>query len=348
MNKMFTLNRDGTLWLIALYLLLSIIVTSSSYYQLKQQELDTLSRGLYDPASVSFTLQDSNQLIDWRKLDAEKNFTLFNELGTGKYDIRGFYFKGDTYIPPVQSGRYFTNTDFYRGKRLAVLGKHVADENVFKQNGKEYYRYGGMKFEIIGKMGASYPSKLEKTVLLNLDALNHLKEVQTNLYVMNSDQKTIVKDHSLSINHDRVPIKVIDQGDHGAQRYISMDSYQRVIIIAFVGILIGSSLLFTQYWLRKKRTEIRVLWQLGFSIREVYRRVVIHYILIISACYWLVCLASSITLAVLGVISQEFLVPYTLNLLKGYGLILFSSILSIWISKGYLLRQMNTKGYHVL
>lgn len=347
MNIILRLNRDGILWLIVLYLLLSVIVVSSSYYQLKQQELDALSRGLYDNVSISFTLQDPSRLIDWRQLDTEKPFTLFNELKTSKYDIRAIYLKGNNYIPPIQSGRYFASTDFYSGKRVAVLGKQVGTEDVVEQNGKEYYRYDGMEFEIIGRMGAPYSSKLDKTVLLNLDAFHHLKAVQSNLYVMNSDQKPIAEDRSLRINGNPVPIHVIDRGDHGAQRYVSTDSYQRVIFIALVGILIGSSLLFTQYWLRKKRTEIRVLWQHGFSMRKVYIRVAVHYLLITSACYWLVCLTSCILLAVPGV-SEELLVPYTLNLLKGYGLILLSSILSIWISKSFFLRQMDTKGSHVL
>ncbi|PTX48306.1 hypothetical protein C8P63_14615 [Melghirimyces profundicolus] len=345
MEKIKQWQRDGTLWLILLYLLLSILVVSTNYYQIKQQEMNIISRGLYTPTSFAFSLQDSSQPIDWRQLDTKKTFTLFNELDTKKdYKDRAIYFNKDTFIPPMQSGRYFTAADFYKGKRLAVLGKQVGKsvgkEDVFKKNGNEYFRVAGKTFEVIGRMGASYSSDLDKIALINIDAFDRLP----NVYVMNTKDETLKQGRALSINQNRIPIQVIDRGDQGAQRYLGLDSYQKGLWITIASIMVVSSLLFNHFWLNKKKTELQILWEHGISIKQVYIHIMLQYLVIVSICYALVCLGSSALFVSLGKINPFFLVDYTLPLLTGYGVILLLSLLSIYLSKGGLLKQIDGKG----
>ncbi|MDA8354357.1 MAG: ABC transporter permease, partial [Firmicutes bacterium] len=191
-------QRDGTLWLIVLYLLISILIVSANYYQIKQQEMGILTRGLYDPTSFTFTLQDSSRSIDWRQLDTNKPFTIFNELDTKEqYADRAIYFKDETFVPPMVSGRYFTSSDFYNGEQVAVLGqevgKRVGKEDVFQKGGKEYFRLAGKTFEVIGRMGASYPSEVDELALVNMDAIDRFP----NLYVMNTEDNRFQQDQAL-------------------------------------------------------------------------------------------------------------------------------------------------------
>ncbi|MDR6226671.1 ABC transporter permease [Desmospora profundinema] len=348
------LRKDGTVWLLILYLLLSVIVVSASFYQIKQQELQRHTRGLYDPNPLSFTINDHDQSIDWRHLNTAKSFTTFNELGKmqgkGKdYDLRGIYFHKSTYIPPIISGRFFQENDFYRDKKLAVIGKSVdkseakdGQNGYVQQNGKEYYVLQGIKYQIIGTMGTSYASKINDTILFNLDAIEQGKPVESNAYVMNIGSNPI-SNGLLQFRDSEVSVNVIDRGDLGVQRFLSMDVYQLVIFLLLLLILVSLTLLFTQYWLGKKSTEIRILWQLGIPIGRAYQRYAITLVLIASGCYLLV-----------GLLSYWWLPRYlqnpqagmmhTLHLIVGYGLILLSAGISMWLSFRKSIRQRLKKG----
>ncbi|OYD07333.1 ABC transporter permease [Paludifilum halophilum] len=345
MNKFRQWRRNGSLWLIILYLLLSILVVSTSYYQIKQEEMNLLTRGLYDPTSFTFAFQGSSLSIDWRKLDTDKPYTVFNELDTKqKYADRAIYFNEKTFVPPMVSGRYFTATDFYTGKRIAVLGQEVGEsvgkEDVFEKNGKEYFQLAGKTFEVIGRMGAFYPSEVDELALVNMDAIDN----HPNLYVMNTEDNKMKHDQALSVNQNSIPIQVIDRTDHGAQRYLGTDFYQKGILIFIASILMITSLLFNQYWFNKRKNEIRILWQHGISLRKVYVRTTIQYLLLVSICYGLVSLGSSFLLIVWGKITIDSLRLHILQILIAYGGILLFSLLSIWVLKGNGLKPIDEKG----
>ncbi|SMO89935.1 ABC transporter permease [Melghirimyces algeriensis] len=345
MKKLKQWLRDGSLWLIILYLLLSILVVTANYYQIKQEEMNLLTRGLYNSTSFTFAFQNSSLSIDWKKLDTDKPYTVFNELDTKqKYEDRAIYFNEKTFVPPMVSGRYFTATDFYTGQRFAVLGQEVGEsvrkEDVFEKNGKEYFRLAGKTFEVIGRMGASYPSEVDELALVNMDAIDN----HPNLYVMNTKDNKMKQDQALSVNQNSIPIQVIDRTDHGAQRYLSTDSYQKGILIFIAGILMITSLLFNQYWFNKRKNEICILWQHGIPLRKVYKRMTVQYLLLVSICYGLVSLGSSFLFAVWGEITVDSLRSYVSQLLIAYGLILLFSLLSIWVLKGIGLKPIDEKG----
>ncbi|MDR6226667.1 ABC transporter permease [Desmospora profundinema] len=348
-----SLRINRIIWILVLYLLLSVIAVSFSFYQVKQQELNKLTRSLYNMNSISFVINNLDILVDWRKLKTTQPFTTFNDIGIVyrkigdelvQYNARGIYYHKNTYKPPMISGRFFEEADFYQEKRLAVIGKNVekSEDNYIEQNGKKYYVFKGVYFEIIGTMGASYSSKIDDMILFNLDAIEQEEMGESAVYVMNIG-KNPISNGSLQFGDHTVSVDVIDKGDLGVQRFLSMDVYQLVIFLLLLLILVSLTLLFTQYWLGKKSTEIRILWQLGIPIGRAYQRYAITLVLIASGCYLLV-----------GLLSYWWLPRYlqnpqagmmhTLHLIVGYGLILLSAGISMWLSFRKSIRQRLRKG----
>lgn len=342
------LRKDGTIWLMIFYLLLGAIMVSHSFYQIKQKELTVLTRGLYDENSLVFTIKDYDQTIDWRLLNTTQSFSVFNEVGTIKdktkenkliqYDIRAMYYQKDTYFPPMIVGRFFRESDFYCEKKLAVIGKNVDEnkENYVLKNGKEYYVLGDEMFEIIGKMGAPYSSKIDNMVLLNLDAIKH---VPSNVYVMNIGSNLVMNDRSLKFKNITLSIDVQDREDSGVQRSFAKDVYEIMISLIAILVTFSFSFLFSIYWMDKKNFEVQTLWRLGIRIQQVYKRYAFTHFIITCLCYLIVCCISYLFVLHYQSIPDAWMM-HSMNLLKGFGVIFLSSTFSVWVSFKKSIKQI--------
>lgn len=342
-------TRSSTLWVATLYLLLGLIVASFSYYQVKQNELNALSRSLYNENSIPFIVKNHEKPVDWSKIDTSQSYTIFAELETIKVkselqDIRGIYFKNDTYFPPLVSGRFFNHTDFYNNKKVAVIGKNVDKTNVTEKNNKYYYQYQSENYEIIGTMGAEYSSKLDNTILLNIDGVSS-ESLQSKFHVLDISKNPITPDGVLKFKDNTLSVNVFDRGDSGSTRSLNMDVFHLMILIFIILILISSSFIFTYYWIEKKKTEILILWQSGITTNQIFKRYSIRYFLIITICYLSICLIGYLYLSLDISWNSDVLFKYSFEYLKGLILILLSSALSVWISFNQTIKQITLKGY---
>ncbi|WP_127489166.1 ABC transporter permease [Paenibacillus ehimensis] len=326
------LQKSEALWIVILYFLLSVIIVSVSYYNAKQSELNVLSRGLYNQNSLAFMLDNVNiKGVDWTKLRSSKPFTLFKELETGQFHVRAVYFTGETYTPPIVSGRYFQEHDFVNDHRYAVVGKEMDRSKLISQNGKSYFPYHGKNFEIIGTMGASYPSLIDTTVLLNLNAVDSSEALPSSIYVLNTQDSSIIKNNSLLVENTKINVQMLDRGDSGAQKYLGTDIYRKIMMYTVIGLLISSSILFTIHWMNKKKQEIRLLWIGGISPNIPLRKYASQYYVITFLCYLLVCTGSYLIIQCFNH-STETIKLFLGYLPVGYGLVLLSSYCSILIT----------------
>ncbi|MDN4107009.1 ABC transporter permease [Paenibacillus polymyxa] len=343
-------TRNSTLWVTILYLLLSLIVISFGYYQVKHKELNILSRSLYNENSISFTVDSHEEPLDWSKIDTSQSYTIFSELETIKFkneiqDIRAIYFKNDTNLPPMVSGRFFNSTDFYSNKKIAVVGKNVDKTNIKIQNNKSYYNYHGRDFEIIGTMGAEYPSKLDNTVLLNIDGVDFKNSLQSKIYVLNINKNPITPEGIMKFKDSTLSVNVFDRGNSGSTRILNMDVLQALTLIFIILILICSSFIFAFYWIKTKKTEILILWQSGIKTDQIFKRFAMSFFLITFICYLAVCLISFLFLILNTSSNFNELLRYAFEFFKGYIIILLPSALSVWISFKKTIEQITLKGY---
>jgi hypothetical protein len=317
-----SLQREGSIWFAFLCLLLSFLIVWTSFFLNKQNQLDVLSRGLYDVDPLTFTIKDSEQTIQWGELDLPGSFTVFVDFDP----FYGFFYRNHTYVPPMVSGRFFREDDFYRNKKLAVIGKSVDSPLIdeLKDEG----------FEIIGVMGATYSSKIDEMILLNLDAIEQGKPIDSAVYVMNYDHNSEID--ALSFQKQTVAINRIDSGKSGVQRYLNTYFYQLLLLCILIVILVGFCVLFTYYWLGKKRVEIRVLWQLGVPMQHVFRNYRFHLFLTVTICFGVVSLGSYLWMGMHD--------SHLYHLLVGYSLLILSTGFTIGLFKRECFKQLKRTG----
>lgn len=321
------LQREGSIWFAFLCLLLSSLIVWTSFFLIKQHQLDVLSRGLYDVHPLTFTVKDSEQTIQWRELDLTGSFTVFVDLDP----FYGFFYRNHTYNPPMVSGRFFREDDFYHNKKIAVIGKSV--DSPFIEELKEE------GFEIIGVMGATYSSKIDEMILLNLDAIEQGKPIDSAVYVLNYGHNLEID--SLSFQKQTIAINRIDSGKSGVQRYLNTDFYQLLLLSILIVILVGFSVLSTYYWLGKKRVEIRVLWQLGIPVQHVFRRYGFHLFLTMTICFGMVSLGSYLWM---GMHDSRSGLAHLYHLLAGYSISLISTGFTIELFKRQCFKQLKPTG----
>ncbi|MFD1904797.1 hypothetical protein ACFSQ7_13215 [Paenibacillus rhizoplanae] len=78
-------------------------------------------------------------------------------------------------------------------------------------------------------MGASYSSKLDNTVLVNLDSLQSDSFMDSTVYVMNIAHSPITSDLKLPLLQNDLPIHVFDRGDSGTVRAMDIGTQQLMV-----------------------------------------------------------------------------------------------------------------------
>ena len=84
--------------------------------------------------------------------------------------VRAAYLKGNVPVPDMLEGRFFTEEEMENGEKVAVLGA-LCKRNVEEKDGKEYYTFGNVRYEVIGYMGREDEvTDLDNMVWLNMGA----------------------------------------------------------------------------------------------------------------------------------------------------------------------------------
>ncbi|TPE70880.1 hypothetical protein [Halalkalibacterium halodurans] len=342
---MTKLRKNGTLTIGALFGLFSLLMMALSAFQIKQDELNMVTRGLYDPRAVAFTFEDLGQAIDWKEIDTDRPFTVFTNPDE---PIRGFYYQRETYIPPMISGRFFKENDFYRGQKYIVVGQAIDQQTIdnWQQQG----------YRLLGIMGASYASAIDHLILVNLDAMEQGKPaayynedgepVASEIYVINSHDKLIVGDE-LHFNHHTVfRVNTIAREDVGVFRFLEFSLFQIIISVLSHVLIFSLTLLFSFYWLEKQRTECIILWHLGIQLRKPYSRYALTLFGLLSISYGLI---GILTLSWMLIFNHNLqtIIFHTNNMLIGYLLMLLAISASIslgsWRVKKTIYRREGVK-----
>ncbi|KTD88338.1 ABC transporter permease [Paenibacillus etheri] len=348
MKKLRVLNID-TLLIVILYTMLSLIVIAFTYYQIKQIELNKLSRSLYNENSIFFTIKDNINEIDWSKIDTPHPYTIFSELGLVKknesmQEIRAIYFKKNTYFPPLSAGRFFNSQDFNNNKNLAVIGKNIDKTELIEKNEKLYYPYQGKNYEVIGIMGASYSSIIDDTIFVNLDALESDASLKSNIFILNIKNNPITPEGNILFYDSKLAVYMFDRGDSGTVRALNTETQQITLCIAILILLLSSSVIFANYWNQIKKKEILILWYSGIKFKDIFNRFLLSFISITLGCYISVSIASLIFFRSLLLLNVNSFFMYSQGLIIGLLVILVSSVISVGIYFYHTVKQITLKG----
>lgn len=161
---------------VTLILFFGIVV---SIFTSVQKEINFVTNGLIAEDGIQ-VLVNQEQTVNWQTL-ADHDISVVKNSITAN-NVKGMYWQNDVLLP-VKSGRNLTATDFYQGKRVALIGeKRQAD---VKHNQLKLF---GENYTVVGRLGVGYASKLDNLVVVNLDALER-DELSNGLYVIGGTKK---------------------------------------------------------------------------------------------------------------------------------------------------------------
>ena len=185
--------------------------------------------------------------------------------------MRGVVYKGSVLLPPLLSGRFFTEEECLADHPLAVIGSNYK-ESLVARNGKQYLEYRDRDYEVIGIVGLSAASPIDDVVFVNLGSLTPSDQLNGIFYIDCSDGNERVfseleeqSEHlfGCGLKLRETPKAFIDVVAGG----MYMKSYLKILTVllgltAFLSVLIQS--------VREMSVEIVVMKIVGIRLRKVF------------------------------------------------------------------------------
>ncbi|WP_350344566.1 ABC transporter permease [Proteinivorax tanatarense] len=302
------LQRNGLLLFGFMYITLSLAVCIFSFYQLNQIELKMLTNELIESDAYVFTL-DGEYDLDWREAEIAEPFTVFK----GEGPFKGVFFKKDKYTPPIIEGRYFTEDDFYTGQKVAVVGKSV-DQSLIETIEEQNY-------EIIGEMGASYTSRIDHLIFLNIDSLD---SSFSNLYKLNANEPRKNTKHIL-FGDNQILTNEILLGEAGTLNFIGMDDYNYIITVVFYMLFVFFNILIIVAHFSKQVRNFDILWKVGIPVKASFYNEMRKCFLAGTAVYMFVGMISMVLASIVWKNNKEIMLHLS-NIVTGY-IVIFTIVI---------------------
>ena len=185
--------------------------------------------------------------------------------------MRGVAYKGSIVLPPLLSGRFFSEEECLSDTPLAVIGKKREDL-VINRDGKRYLWYLNKMYEVIGIIGLSAESPMDDVIIVNLGSLTPEEQLNGTYYIDCSRDNEAIYNEMLSCSESLfgcglkrrdIPTAFIDVVSGG----MYMKTYLKVLLImlgciTFISILIQST--------RQKMLKIAVMKIQGIKLEKVF------------------------------------------------------------------------------
>lgn len=146
--------KTGMGLIMGILLLMSSLVLAYLNFNVSQERQMFIANQLYSTWSVELMMELG---VDELILQLPTNSRVFFEHSSNG-NLRTFHQNGD-WQPPMISGQFF---DLNSSRKEAVVGAYHT------QNGEMTVEIAGVFYEIIGVLGAGYPSVLDRLILVNI------------------------------------------------------------------------------------------------------------------------------------------------------------------------------------
>ncbi|MCL6660399.1 ABC transporter permease [Paenibacillus amylolyticus] len=233
------------------------------FYHQNVNHIQKLSNNFYDEDSLFFRTSQAN--FDFTSLydSLPHNSVLFSKFFGRGEDIRGVVYKGSYASPNITSGRFFEETDFTSNAHLAVIGKDVPIRKTV--HNKKMIEFNNLNYEVIGTIGYNLPTRMDRTILLNLNADNITSSVE---YIVSSSS---VQDSFNFIGNENMfgQVTLFERENVNILHLVDQGNRQLITSIIFIFILLVNSLSVLIFWIEKKNNEMRIKWNNGYSKRKI-------------------------------------------------------------------------------
>ncbi|HNX13982.1 MAG TPA: hypothetical protein PK854_06075 [Oscillospiraceae bacterium] len=272
--------RTQEILLVSIFMLIGIGCIFFGDYAVRSYEFEQASRGYYSENAFGMQARSSTKAdIDVTELlkkyiNEHKDVVIYRYTKASLSSV-GLIFSGYSYLPPILEGRFFEASDFFSGKALCVVGKDFTPnsaETIETENGKEYLVSGGIRYEIIGKMGYEIKSPANRSSIMNLDAQAIiLPYYHSDSFVVDTADKKAAEASRTELKQflaevgAAVTISEIPKSEMSVSEFFNM-SFLNVIMLVFGAFtIVLATVPLTLMWSQKRRRAVAVQRMLGFS-----------------------------------------------------------------------------------
>lgn len=240
---------------------------ANTIYNVNSIKISFKAENLYEETLESL-LKDEDDLIIQK-----------DNIYIGGYRGQAIYFKNNSIKIPLINGRFLIDDDFFSNSKKIVIGKNLK-KLIVESDGKEYVKFNGIKYEVIGIMGYSNKDSIvDSCFYINFDG--YLSENKNNMreefyiggYTTNFSKKIIESFKELEINNqNKVTLKDI----------IANNNYILIRFILIICALISSILIISYYYIDEQKKEVKIRSIYGADKKEIYRIYILQYTKLIS------------------------------------------------------------------
>lgn len=213
-------------------------------------------------------------------------YNLISDVKENDYFMMGIYQKGNPEIPNIIKGRFFEKNDYFKNKKVAVIGKDVEkSDQCIKSKNKEFIMYHNESYKVIGIIGYNFDCVLNGVVLINMDMADFKEGTTYFIDTKNSNtKKKLISNLQENQLKNKNMIRTI-MGDDIVYKNRQI-KIQTVIIYIFAHLLLMTAAVFNIRYLRE---EISIKKILGFDfkylfikeLKKVFHRIAFSFILTI-------------------------------------------------------------------
>lgn len=274
----------GKIVLIIMYAFVSLFVLMFINSILEAANDDRYYNDFYSTNVRKFAV-NSGKGSELQFRDLGKDYALFFDMKTTDPSgmeiddgTRAVYFKGDLPHPTMISGRFFTQEELDSNAPVAVIGSLV-ERNIIERDGKKYYSYQGVNYEIIGYMGREgETTDLDLLSWINMGAYFERGSTNGSFFVdtESEDETTAVVNNFLNILPEKVREKTVEISHDRKLRTISYFT-QVIYQYVFVAIIINIAIV-SVYYIDKRMYIIAVKKLVGASFASIATDIIAEYV----------------------------------------------------------------------
>ena len=142
--------------------------------------IDTTPKKAKDPSFVltNKTLENGLTAVETMLVSGDQDYMAAIHNGV----MRGVVYKGDITLPPLISGRFFSEDECLSDVPRAVIGRKMEGSTTIHE-GKKYLDYLNKEYEVIGIAGLSGESPMDDMVFVNLGSLTSEEQLIGTYYI---------------------------------------------------------------------------------------------------------------------------------------------------------------------
>ncbi|MEE1007768.1 MAG: ABC transporter permease [Agathobacter sp.] len=241
-------------------------------------------------ADVKLDTSSVNKLLEGIRSDTGVIFNNMN-VNIDRSSINSYisvsaewFSEDDNWHYPVSKGRYYTAEEVKNGDKVVAIGC-MLEEYTFKENGKEYIKMYGEKYEVVGVVGfnnqvslwdnrvfvpaTSLPEKMSNSYSLDF--------VGMILYNEDPDFSSDIDVITKNVNKMGNKIKVKYEGEIETENMMQLliQSSNDIYVLAFIGYFatLIYSINIVILWVEKRRFEIGVRKAFGYTDKDIAKMI---------------------------------------------------------------------------